>query len=153
MTYNNGISTTAKSIVIDEEKSDDDFVVIKEIVDWQIVNGGQTTASIHNALQTGVDISQVNVQIKLTVIREQSKTEEMVGFISKYANSQNKINMSDFSANDPYHIEMARLSEKIYVPSEMVSRPSDGIMKEQGDNIWWMLIVSQLLQQRRSSKK
>ena len=118
MTYNNGISTTAKSIVIDEEKSDDDFVVIKEIVDWQIVNGGQTTASIHNALQTGVDISQVNVQIKLTVIREQSKTEEMVGFISKYANSQNKINMSDFSANDPYHIEMARLSEKIYVPSE-----------------------------------
>lgn len=118
MTYNNGISTTAKSIVIDEEKSDDDFVVIKEIVDWQIVNGGQTTASIHNALQTGVDISQVNVQIKLTVIREQSKTEEMVGFISKYANSQNRINMSDFSANDPYHIEMARLSEKIYVPSE-----------------------------------
>ena len=58
------------------------------------------------------------IQIKLTVIREQSRTEEMVGFISKYANSQNKINMSDFSANDPYHIEMARLSEKIYVPSE-----------------------------------
>lgn len=118
MTYNNGISTTAKSIVIDEEKSDDDFVIIKEIVDWQIVNGGQTTASIYNALQTGVDISKVNVQIKLTVIRERSKTEEMVEFISKYANSQNKINMSDFSANDPYHIEMARLSENIYVPSE-----------------------------------
>lgn len=118
MTYNNGISTTAKSIVIDEEKSDDEFVVIKEITDWQIVNGGQTTASVHNALQCGMDISQVNVQIKLTVIRDQSKTEEMVGFISKYANSQNKINMSDFSANDPYHIEMARLAEKIYVPSE-----------------------------------
>ena len=118
MTYNNGISTTAKNIVIDKEKSGDDFVVIKEIVDWQIVNGGQTTASIYNALQMGVDISQVNVQIKLTVIQEQSKIEEMVGFISKYANSQNKINMSDFSANDPYHIEMARLSEKIYVPSK-----------------------------------
>ncbi len=118
MTYNNGISTTAKSIVIDEEKGDDEFVVIKEITDWQIVNGGQTTASIHNALQCGIDISQVNVQIKLTVIRDQSKTEEMVGFISKYANSQNKINMSDFSANDSYHVEMARLAEKIYVPSE-----------------------------------
>lgn len=65
-----------------------------------------------------IKVKQENVQIKLTVIREQSKTEEMVGFISKYANSQNKINMSDFSANDPYHIEMARLSEKIYVPSE-----------------------------------
>jgi hypothetical protein len=118
MTYNNGISTTAKNIVIDEENSDDSFVVIKEIIDWQIVNGGQTTASIYNALQSGIDISGVNVQMKLTVIREQSKTEEMVGYISKYANSQNKINMSDFSANDSYHIEMERLSRKIYVPVE-----------------------------------
>lgn len=118
MTYNNGISTTAKSIIIDEDKSDDTFVIIKEITDWQIVNGGQTTASIHNALQTGIDISSVNVQMKLTVIRNESKTEEMVGYISKYANSQNKINMSDFSANDSYHVEMERLSRKIYVPVE-----------------------------------
>lgn len=116
MTYNNGISTTAKSIIIDEEKSDDTFVVIKEITDWQIVNGGQTTASIYNALQAGIDISSVNVQMKLTVIRDESKTEEMVSYISKYANSQNKINMSDFSANDSYHVEMERLSRKIYVP-------------------------------------
>lgn len=118
MTYNNGISTTAKSIIVDEDKSDDTFVVIKEVTDWQIVNGGQTTASIYNALQTGIDISSVNVQIKLTVIRDESKTEEMVGYISKYANSQNKINMSDFSANDSYHVEMERLSRKIYVPVE-----------------------------------
>lgn len=76
MTYNNGISTTAKSIIVDEDKSDDTFVVIKEVTDWQIVNGGQTTASIYNALQTGIDISSVNVQIKLTVIRDESKTEE-----------------------------------------------------------------------------
>ncbi len=116
MTYNNGISTTAKTIVTDGDNSDDSFVVIKEVTDWQIVNGGQTTASIYNALQSGIDISAVNVQIKLTVIREQSRTEEMVGYISKYANSQNKINMSDFSANDSYHIEMERLSRKIYVP-------------------------------------
>lgn len=116
MTYNNGISTTAKGIIIDEENSDDSFVVIKELIDWQIVNGGQTTASIYNALQFGIDISSVNIQMKLTVIRDESRTEEMVGYISKYANSQNKINMSDFSANDSYHIEMERLSRKIYVP-------------------------------------
>lgn len=118
MTYNNGISTTAKGIVIDEENSNDSFVVIKEITDWQIVNGGQTTASIYSALQSGVDINAVNVQMKLTVIRDQSRVEEMVGFISKYANSQNKINMSDFSANETYHVEMERLSRSIYVPSE-----------------------------------
>lgn len=116
MTYNNGISTTAKSIIIDEKNTSDSFVVIKEITDWQIVNGGQTTASIYNSYQSGIDISAVNVQMKLTVIRDQSRTEEMVGYISKYANSQNKINMSDFSANDSYHVEMERLSRKIYVP-------------------------------------
>lgn len=116
MTYNNGISTTAKSIIVDEKNTSDSFVVIKEITDWQIVNGGQTTASIYNAYQTGIDISDVNVQMKLTVIREQRKTEEMVGYISKYANSQNKINMSDFSANDSFHVEMERLSRKIYIP-------------------------------------
>ena len=118
MTYNNGISTTAKSIVIDEKNSDETFVTIKEITDWQIVNGGQTTASIYNALQSGVDISAVNVQMKLTVIRDQSRAEEMVGYISKYANSQNKINMSDFSANEVYHVEMERLSRTTYVPAE-----------------------------------
>lgn len=117
MTYNNGISTTAKSIVIDELNNDDSFVVIKEITDWQIVNGGQTTASIYSALQSGVDISAVNVQMKLTVIRDQTKAEEMVSFISKYANSQNKINMSDFSANESYHVEMERLSRTTYVPA------------------------------------
>lgn len=116
MTYNNGISTTAKRIAVDEENSDDSFAVIKEIIDWQIVNGGQTTASIYSALQSGVDISAVNVQMKLTVIRDQSKAEEMIGYISKYANSQNKINMSDFSANESYHVEMERLSRITYVP-------------------------------------
>jgi len=116
MTYNNGISTTAKGIVINEDNTNDSFVVIKEITDWQIVNGGQTTASIYNAFQSGIDISAVNVQIKLTVIRDLSKTEEMVGYISKYANSQNKINMSDFSANESFHVEMERLSRKLYVP-------------------------------------
>lgn len=116
MTYNNGISTTAKGIEIDGKNSDDSFVIIKEIKDWQIVNGGQTTASIYSALQSNIDISEVNVQMKLTVIRDQTKAEEMIGNISKYANSQNKINMSDFSANDSYHVEMERLSRKTYVP-------------------------------------
>ncbi|MBE5960925.1 MAG: hypothetical protein E7256_05995 [Lachnospiraceae bacterium] len=118
MTYNNGISTTAKGIIIDEENSEDSFVTITEITDWQIVNGGQTTASIYSALQSGVDITSVNIQMKLTVIKDQSRADEIVGYISKYANSQNKINMSDFSANDSYHIEMERLSRRIYVPAE-----------------------------------
>lgn len=118
MAYNNGISTIAEEIVVDEEMSTGNIVTIKDIKGWQIVNGGQTTASIYNALQNRIPLDQVNVQMKLTVIKDKEKSSEIVSNISKYANSQNKINMSDFSANDEYHIEMERLSRKVYVPAD-----------------------------------
>lgn len=118
MAYNNGVSTIAEELVLDEENSSDKIVTIKELRNWQIVNGGQTTASIYNALQNKIPLDNVSVQIKLTVIKDKEKSEEIISNISKYANSQNKINMSDFSANDNYHIEMERLSRRIYVPSK-----------------------------------
>lgn len=118
MAYNNGISTIAESIEIDEKKSTNELAVITVLNGWQIVNGGQTTASIYNAFQNKNDLSKVNVQIKLTVIKNREKTNEIIANISKYANSQNKINMSDFSANDEYHIRMEQLSRNTYIPAE-----------------------------------
>jgi len=118
MAYNNGISTIAESIVIDEDESTDDFIVIKELLGWQIVNGGQTTASIHAAFQNKVDLKNVNVQMKLTVIKSDDRMNEIISNISKYANSQNKITMSDFSANDDFHIKLEQLSRRIYIPIE-----------------------------------
>lgn len=118
MAYNNGISTIAESIEFDEELSTDKFVVIKSITGWQIVNGGQTTASIYNAYKGKVDLSQVSVQMKLAVIKSENRVGEIVANISKYANSQNPIKMSDFSANDDYHIRMERLSRIVYIPVE-----------------------------------
>lgn len=115
MAYNNGISTIADSIVIDDS-SQGDIVVINEICGWQIVNGGQTTASIYNAFMSKNDLSQVYVQIKLTVIKEYGQAEEIIQNISRYANSQNKINMSDFNANDPYHVKMEQLSRSVFIP-------------------------------------
>lgn len=116
MAYNNGISTIAEDIEIAEETSSDKFVVIKSIIGWQIVNGGQTTASIYNAYKSKLDLSSVSVQMKLTVIKAEDRIGEIVGNISKYANSQNPIKMSDFSANDDYHIQMERLSRIVYIP-------------------------------------
>ncbi len=116
MAYNNGISTIADSIVIDEDASAGDLVTITEISGWQIVNGGQTTASIYNAFQSKLPLSQVNVQIKLSVIKDKNQAETIIQNISKYANSQNKINMSDFNANDVYHVKMERLSRSTYIP-------------------------------------
>ena len=118
MAYNNGISTVADSIVIDEATSTDDVVVITEITGWQIVNGGQTTASIYNALQSKLPLDKVNVQIKLTVIKAADQAEDIIHNISKYANSQNKINMSDFNANDAYHVKMERISRSTFIPVE-----------------------------------
>lgn len=118
MAYNNGISTIAEELIIDDDNSNANIITIKELKNWQIVNGGQTTASIYNALQSKISLENVNVQMKLTVIKDKSKANEIISNISKYANSQNKINMSDFSANDEYHIEMERLSRKIYVPTD-----------------------------------
>ena len=117
MAYNNGISTIAESIEVDEESSTKDFVDINTITGWQIVNGGQTTASIYNAYKGKVDLSAVSVQLKLTVIKTENRMNEIVGNISKYANSQNPIRMSDFRANDDYHIKMERLSRMIYIPA------------------------------------
>ncbi|MCQ2524776.1 MAG: AIPR family protein [Lachnospiraceae bacterium] len=116
MAYNNGISTIAESIEIDDDLSTDKYVVIKSIKGWQIVNGGQTTASIYNAYKGKIDLSSVSVQMKLAVIKADDKVGEIVANISRYANSQNPIKVSDFSANDDYHIRMERLSRITYIP-------------------------------------
>lgn len=118
MAYNNGISTIADSIEIDEKKSGNGIVSIKEITGWQIVNGGQTTASIYNAYQNKQPLNAVNVQVKLSVIKNSEKSAEIASNISKYANSQNKINMSDFNANDDYHIKMEQISRRTFIPVE-----------------------------------
>lgn len=115
MAYNNGISTVADSIS-EDTNSKESVVVINEIRGWQIVNGGQTTASIYNAFQSKLPLDDVYVQIKLTVIKRHEHDQDIIHNISQYANSQNKINMSDFNANDPYHVEMEQISRTTFIP-------------------------------------
>jgi hypothetical protein len=112
--YNNGISATASGVelVVDESGS----AGIVRLRDLQIVNGGQTTASIHRARRTGVDIGHVSVQAKITEI-EGERLDEMVPLISRYANSQNKVSVSDLSSNDPFHIEVESLSRSVWAPA------------------------------------
>ena len=52
--------------------------------DFQIVNGGQTTASIFHAKRYGkADISDVWVQVKLSVVSNPAELDEFVGNIAK----------------------------------------------------------------------
>jgi hypothetical protein len=113
LAYNNGISATASAVELVELPSGGR--AIKRMQDLQIVNGGQTTASIHRASRTGVDLSEVSVQAKVTVIAPE-RLDEIVPLISRYANSQNKVSEADLSSNDPFHVEVESLSRTIWTP-------------------------------------
>ena len=113
--YNNGISTTAEKIEID---IDNNIPYITRIENWQIVNGGQTTASIFaTSTEKDCNLSKVFVQTKISVISPDADMEGIVPKISRFANSQTAIKDSDFSSNSPYHIELERLSRSEWVPA------------------------------------
>lgn len=120
MAYNNGISTVATGIEADELGNG--IVSVYSLHGWQIVNGGQTTASLANAYKAKLDLSQVFVPVKLTILKSNQNKDRIIAHISKYANSQNKITMSDFSANTPWHVEMEKFSRRIWVPSRQRMR-------------------------------
>jgi hypothetical protein len=112
--YNNGISATASEVELDVDGSG--AAGITRLRDLQIVNGGQTTASVHRAHRGGIDVGHVAVQAKITEI-EGDRLEEMVPLISRYANSQNRVSVSDLSSNDPFHIEVESLSRSVWAPA------------------------------------
>lgn len=112
LAFNNGIAATADHIELDETSR-----FITKISNLQIVNGGQTTASIYNsAKKDKADISKIFVQVKFTVIENPEQYSEIVSRISKYANTQNKVNDADFSANNPALVAFEKLSRYILSP-------------------------------------
>lgn len=117
LAYNNGIAATADDIELTPSIEGTGYKIAK-VKDFQIVNGGQTTASIYHTYKKdkGADISKVYVQVKLSVVKEKEKFSEIVSNISEYANTQNKVSVSDLSSNRPFHIELEKLSRSIYTP-------------------------------------
>lgn len=112
--YNNGITATAEGV---ETKLIDGQMVINKINDFQIVNGGQTTASLFYTQKKfkDTDLSKIFVQMKLTVIKNKDQKNIEVPNISRFANSQNKVSDLDLSSNNPYLIRIENLSRKKYV--------------------------------------
>jgi len=115
MAFNNGISVTVDEIVTGQI---DGVRAILRFKGLQIVNGGQTTASIHRARKRDrLDLSRVHVAAKVTRLPVES-VERMVPQISRFANTQNVIQEADFSSNEPYHIALERLSKTQWCPGE-----------------------------------
>lgn len=129
--YNNGISVTAADV---EVISVDGELLITKIIDMQIINGGQTTASLAEAVlkKTNIDLEGIYVPMKLTVIEDRETEnddgvrfyDEMVQAIAKYANSQNKVTAADFFSNEPFHVWMERISKKHLAPPSQYTIPT-----------------------------
>lgn len=114
LAFNNGIAATADSV---ETEIGVDGMKIKKVTDFQIVNGGQTTASIyHTAKKDKANIDNIYVQVKLSIIKAKSKYSEIVSRIAEYSNTQNKVAFSELSSNIPFHIEIEKLSRTIVTP-------------------------------------
>lgn len=119
--YNNGITATAEAVTTEHGKHG---LIVTQLRNLQIVNGGQTTASIHAASRKKLaELAKVFVQMKLSIIPPET-AERVVPKISEYANSQNKVNAADFFANHPYHIRMKEISARVFAPSR------DGTFRE-----------------------
>ncbi|EDZ48624.1 conserved hypothetical protein [Rhodobacterales bacterium Y4I] len=114
LAYNNGLSATAEKVVLERTE---DGLVITSADNLQIVNGGQTTASIHAARKlAGEGLKDIFVQMKLNVVPP-ILADTVVPRISEFANSQNKVNAADFFANHPFHIRVEELSRKLLAPA------------------------------------
>ena len=109
--YNNGIACTAAKITLSDDKR---FITSME--DLQIINGGQTTASLTSAvIKDKLPLDNIFVPMKLTVVKNDDY-DMMIQNISRYANSQNSVKNSDFFSNHPFHRVFETLSKKISAP-------------------------------------
>lgn len=114
--YNNGVSATAMDLHF-ESTSEGKYITYAK--DFQIINGGQTTASLSNARhKDAADLSQIYVQMKLTEVdTDADKSSELIRNISRSSNSQNKVSDADFFASHPFHIRMEQISRRLFAPA------------------------------------
>ncbi len=112
--YNNGISAVVEDLEIG---SDSEGLFIKEAKGFQIVNGGQTTATISRTHKVdGIDLKKVIVPAKITIVNKE-QFSEVVPNISVYANTQNSVKTADFSSNHEFHKKFKKLSETVTTPN------------------------------------
>lgn len=114
--YNNGLTITATNIKTFERKKS---LYIEELKDFQIVNGGQTTASIYFSQKEGLDVSSVKVMAKINVAKQTNEKElnELINNISKYSNAQSKVSKVDLKSRNLQLVKIKKLSDSTPTPS------------------------------------
>ncbi|MBM3454216.1 MAG: AIPR family protein [Bacteroidetes bacterium] len=114
--YNNGITITATAKEIEET---DGKLFIKSLTDFQIVNGGQTTASIYFTRKDGIPIDKVKVMAKINIVRNitEESLNSLISDIGLFSNSQTKVSNTDLSSRNPQLHKIKALSAGIITPS------------------------------------
>jgi hypothetical protein len=114
--YNNGITITATGADIVSENGQ---VQIKSLQDFQIVNGGQTTATIYFTQKDGFDVSKIKVMAKVNVAKGDSEEdlEELISNISNFSNAQSRVSKVDLRSRNPQLIKLKSLSDSVLSPS------------------------------------
>lgn len=111
--YNNGISAVAAADGSDITPMGDNVFIIKALDKMQIVNGGQTTVTIYESSRDPINLSEVVVPVKLTVLKRQSDEAELVSNIAVFANTQTAISKSDLASNKPFYKSLEALSRTL----------------------------------------
>lgn len=111
LAYNNGLSITARAVELNPEGTH-----VTALRAFQIVNGGQTTASLHHAkYRQSVDLTGVMVQAKITVVADGADSD-LAPKVSQFANAQNPVRMADFTANNPFHVALETVAKETATP-------------------------------------
>lgn len=120
--FNNGIAATASSVVVENTP---DGMRLRSATDFQIVNGGQTTASLtFSKRKDGADLSGIFVQMKLSVVGD-ALSGDLIQKIAEFANKQTKVSDSDLFSNHEFHRRMEELSRRIMAPPKLgAQRPT-----------------------------
>lgn len=108
--YNNGISAVAALTNSDIRLIDSNLALINSLDRMQIVNGGQTTVTIYECSRDPIDLSEVVVPMKITVLKQQDEDPELTSNIAIYANTQTAIAKSDLASNKPFYIQLEAIS-------------------------------------------
>ena len=114
--YNNGLTITATKAKTYEQKKK---LYIESLTDFQIVNGGQTTATIYFSRKDGLDVSKVKVMAKINIAKDikEKELEKLIDNISKFSNAQSKVSTVDLRSRNPQLIKLKILSESVLTPS------------------------------------
>ena len=113
--YNNGLTITATDKDITEENG---RYYLKSLTDFQIVNGGQTTASIFFSKKDRLDVSKINLMAKINIAKELSESDlnELISNISLYSNTQSKVSKVDLKSRNPQMDKIKTISLGVTTP-------------------------------------